>query len=249
MTWSGWRVLPVALLAAGAASVTACGTNTPPRDDQQTFAYSGSHLSIDATNFKVHLVPGDAQGIHAKRHLTGMAAEPNNASWSVDGDALRLDAKCEGFAPGCGASFEIAVPPNVSVSVQAEAGEVTAADLPNALEIDNTNGKVRVDNASGKLRIRGTAGELTANGLRSPDVETTSENGPIRLFFAAAPNRVVARSAHAAVTVGLPDGVGYQVAATSDTDAAESKIPNDAGSPRRVEASNVNGGKVLVIPA
>ncbi|WP_344432256.1 DUF4097 family beta strand repeat-containing protein [Amycolatopsis minnesotensis] len=249
MTWSGWRALPVVLLAAGAASISACGTNTPPRDDEQTFDYSGSHLSIDATNFKVHLVRGDGPGIHAKRHLTGMAAEAGNASWSVDGDALRLDAKCEGFAPGCGASFEIAVPAKVSVSVRAEAGEVTASDLPNELDIDNTNGKVRLDNTSGKLRIRGTAGELSANGLRSPDVETTSENGPIRLFFAAAPNRVVARSAHAAVTVGLPGDVGYQIAATSDTDAAESKLPNDAGSPRRVEASNVNGGKVLVVPA
>ncbi|WP_016699839.1 hypothetical protein [Actinoalloteichus spitiensis] len=226
--------------------LAACGTDTPPRSDERDFPLAATRLTIDTGNFDLRVGPGTEGTVTVHRTLTGMAAEDGNATWALEGEDLILTARCEGFSPGCGASFEVAVPPDIALTLRAEAGHIGAADLPNDLDIRNTNGTVDLNHVAGEVQVTGVAGAVTGTGLRSPAVRVHSENGGVRLGFAAAPDTVDAVSRHSSVTVTLPRDETYAITATSEHDRADVELPHDPSSPRSVRAANVNGGAVVV---
>ncbi|AUS77183.1 hypothetical protein C1701_01055 [Actinoalloteichus sp. AHMU CJ021] len=250
MTGTARRVVPVALgLVAFLCATSACtinGANTPPRSDEQEFSLDGQELTINAGNFDLRVVPAPGDAVNAKRSLTGMAAEEGNASWSLENGELRLTARCEGFSPGCGASFEVGVPAEANLSLISDAGGIRVVDVPNNLDIRNTNGTVNLNNVSGRLQVNGVAGAISGERLRSSEVNVRSENGSVRLGFTNPPDSVEAVARHSSVVVTLPTEHSYAITATSEYDRAEINLPHDPDSPRKVRAANLNGGAVVV---
>ncbi|WP_418154398.1 hypothetical protein [Actinoalloteichus caeruleus] len=240
------RTRPTIALVVSSLLLAACGTDTPPRSDERDFPLEGPRLTIDTGNFDLRVVPGSDGTVTVRRTLTGMAAEDGNATWALEGEDLILHARCEGFSPGCGASFEVAVPPDTTLTLRAEAGHIGATDIPNDLEIHNTNGTVDLAHVAGEVDVTGVAGAITGTRLRSPAVRVHSENGSVRLGFTSAPDTVDAVSRHSSVTVTLPPDETYAINATSEHDRADVELPNDPTSPRDIRAANVNGGAVLV---
>lgn len=130
--------------------------------DARGFAWSGSHLTV-SSNADVTVSQGtQTSGVRASRLLKGKAALAGNATWALDGDTLRLDAKCKGLAINCSAHYTISVPRGTTVTVADSDGNVAASGLTGGLTAAVTNGDLRVSDVSGAVSLTAGNGDVSA---------------------------------------------------------------------------------------
>src|SRR6266508_2437152 len=117
--------------------------------------------------------------------------------------------------------------------------EGIAGDLDLAAE------NVTLDGASGQVRLRAPSGTIDATGLRSADVEASAGQA-VRLGFATAPRRVVARAGDAQAAVTVPAGSGpYRVEARSEPGRTTVAVRSDPAANSTITASSDNGHVVV----
>jgi hypothetical protein len=233
----------VAMLA-----VTGCGSSRTVQA-QTSLGFSGSRLVIDVGGSALRLVTGNGPGVGVRRWVSGTAAKPGHASWTLAGDTLRLSIDCTGLVFSCGSRFQVAVPPGVGVVVHSGSGQDTVSGLSGSVVIDGSGGQVRLSDVSGPLQVSTGSGDITASGLRSAAVRATSNQGSVDIGFAAAPQSVeiTCGTGNAAARVPLA-GHQYRVLVSSGTGAARSKVPDDPASTRLVQVSS-SQGTATVLPA
>src|SRR5216684_5778649 len=241
----------IALAAAAAAAVLAVGACGSSRTvhDQHSFAFAGTRLVVDVDSSDLRLVPGTGPGIDVQRWLSGTAAGPGHASWTLYGGTLRLSVDCTGIVIHCGSAFQVAVPPGVAVAVHSGSGTDTVSGLPGPVTITGGSGEVHVNRVSGPLRVSTGSGSITGSGLRCPVVQATSGQGGVDLMFAAAPRLIYVSSGTGNATARVPvTGHSYHVRVSSGTGTASSKVPDDPRGSSVVRVSS-GSGNAKVLPA
>jgi hypothetical protein len=229
-------------------SLTACGSSRTVHD-QHVFSFSGTHLVIDDPTSDLRLVSGTGPGVRVQRWVSGTAAKPGHASWTLTGNTLRLSIDCTGLVFHCGSRFQLTLPPQVPVVVHSGSGNDTVTGLTGPVVIDGGGGQVQLRDTSGPVQVSTGSGNITASAIRSPTVHATSNEGNVDISFAAAPRRADVRSSAGNATVRVPlTGHRYHVVVTSNTGTARSKVPDDRQSSSVVQVSSGNGN-ATVLPA
>jgi hypothetical protein len=242
-----WAAL-AATAAVALLAVSGCG-NSRTVEVRGSFGFSGSRLVIDVGGSSLRLVAGRGPGVGVQRWVSGTAAKPGHASWTLTGDTLRLSIDCTGLVFSCGSRFQVAVPPGVAVVVRSGSGQDTVSGLSGSVVIDGASGDVRVTDVSGPLQVSTGSGDITASAVRSAAVRVTSNQGSADIGFATAPQSVTITCGAGNATARLPlAGQKYQVLVSSGTGAARSRVPDDPASSRLVRVSS-SQGTATVLPA
>jgi hypothetical protein len=227
------RIVPLLTLAAVLAAAAGCTdvqAVNEARDDRREFPFTGERLLIDNQGADLRLVAGGGEAVEVERSLTGKATVDGNASWSLDGGALRLRVECSGFVPDCGGRHVVHVPSGVAVEVTSDSA-VRAVRLGTDLTATVTGSWLRVEEPAGRLRLQ-AENSVEVTGARSADVTARSTGLDVSLAFAGPPTRVEAR-AEGSVTVTLPGGPEtYRV----DASPGRAALPSDPASQRAVTA-------------
>jgi hypothetical protein len=235
------RTAALATVATTAAlTLTACGS---PRTvhDQAALSFSGTRLIID-TESDLQLVPGTGHGIRVQRWVSGTAASPGHASWTLTGDTLRLSIDCTGLVFHCGSRFQAAIPSRTALVIHAGDNHVTVSGLSGPVVIDGGAGQVQLSGISGSLQVSTGSGSITASAIRCPVVLATSSAGNISVSFAAAPERADVASTDGNATISVPvAGNRYHVVLAASSGTARSQVPDDPGSGRIIHLSSGSG--------
>ena len=242
------RRTPALAMAGLAALLTlcACGSSRTVHD-QHVFSFRGTRLVIDDPTSDLRLVPGSGPGIQVQRWLSGTAAKPGHASWTLNGDTLRLSNDCSGLVFSCGSRFQVAVPPDLPVVAHSGSGNDTVSGLSGAVVIDGSAGTVQLSDTSGPLQVSTGSGNITASAIRSPIVRATSNQGSVDIGLAAAPHLLDIRCMTGNATARVPvAGHRYHVVVTTGTGTARSKVPDDRQSSSIVRVSSGNGNATVL---
>jgi hypothetical protein len=238
----------IALAAAAVASLIGLAGCGNPRTihDQKSFSFHAGRLVID-TESDLFVVPGNGPRIDVQRWLSGAPAQPGHSSWTLAGATLRLSVDCTGLVLHCGARFQVAVPPGVSVEVRSGNNNDTVSGLTGPVVIYGGAGQVQLSNTTGPLRISTNAGSITGTAIRSPVVRATANAGNVSFTFAAAPQRADISSSSGDATARVPvAGHRYHIAVTSGTGTAISRVPDDPYSANTVHVSSGNGNATVL---
>lgn len=184
---------PVALTlaaAAGLLALSACGSSRTMHV-QQTIRFNGPRLVIDVPGPDLRLVPGSGPGLRVQRWVSGTAARPGHATWTLRGDTLRLSVDCTGLVFHCGARFQVAVPAGLPLVVNGGTGSITGAGLRSP--------SVHVTSSAGNVDIGfGTA-------PRFVDIRCTDGTATARLPVIGRRYHVVVRSGTGSARTRVPD--------------------------------------------
>jgi hypothetical protein len=241
------RVLELAVvllvIATGARVLVGLAT-VGSRDEQRRYPLSGGRLVIEVRGGgALRVTPGPAGVVEVDRHLSYAPPAPR-ASQSLEGDRLRLRLDCGNVQlVRCEARYAVRVPSTVSLRVDAPSSGLRVEGI--AGDLDLAAEKVTLDGASGQVRLRAPSGTIDATGLRSADVEASAGQA-VRLGFATAPRRVVARAGDAQAAVTVPAGSGpYRVEARSEPGRTTVAVRSDPAASSTITASSDNGHVVV----
>jgi len=188
--------------------------------------------------------------------LSGMPAVVQ----SVSGGRLSLSAPACATS-GCGVSFALTVPPEVTATVSTEGGPVTVSGIAGA-NLDSGDGPVRateiggpltvitgggslmVDGLTGPLLADTGSGSLTAQGVASATATVTTDSGDAWMAFSAAPDTVTMSTAGGSAQLAVPGGP-YALIAENDGGPQSVGIATDPGAHRSITV--ISGGGPLVI--
>lgn len=241
-------LVPGVAAAVTLLAVTGCASSRTIHA-QRSFSLGGTRLVIDDDTADLQVVPGRGPGVAVQRWLSGTAAKPGHATWTLTGGTLRLSIDCTGIVFSCGARFRVAVPRGVSVVVRSGSASAAVSGLAGSVVIDGGSGGVRLSDVSGPLRVSTGAGDVTGAGIRSAVARATSDQGNVTIGFADAPRLAVIRCGAGNATARVPTaGHRYRVVVTSGTGTASSRVPDDRQSRSAIRVSSRSGG-ATVVPA
>jgi len=138
---------------------------------------------------------------------------------------LAIDASCA-FPIGywCTASYTLRVPRGMKVIAW------------------SGSGRVEVSGTTGAVDLGSQHGDIEAMGLRSRQVQATTDHGSVQLRFASAPQRVTAASDHGDVEVVVPrTGDAYRVELSTDHGGTRADVRTDSGADRLIELQSGHG--------
>jgi len=173
-----------------------------------------------------------------------------NVTMEQRGDRLviRQDCPVWGFEE-CSVSVRIVAPPDTSLIVRSDNGDVSATRMSGRSDLATDNGDIAVDDVTGDIELETSNGDIVGRRLEARTIRAVSDNGDVGLEFADPPTRVDARSDNGDVDVAVPNVEGaYAVVLRTENGDQRLTIPTDPGSARRVSAVTSNGD-VSVRPA
>ncbi|MGW2084278.1 DUF4097 family beta strand repeat-containing protein [Streptomyces sp. NPDC001880] len=239
------------LIASGGAALLAlvlsgCGgtdvSGAPA--EHKSFALSGKTLTIRSGQSSLELVPADVRKVEVTRRVDGWVAFGNGPEphWGMQDDTLTLGVKCDALIGDCAAEHQVKVPRGVTVVVEGDDGRIVASGFRTPLTLNADNGEVTVRDSTGPLKLSSDNGAVVAEGISARSVSARSDNGSIRLGFAAVPDLVDTVSDNGAITIDLPGGpVKYAVDAVADNGRTSVDAPRSDGSSHVVKARSDNG--------
>ncbi|MEU9357491.1 DUF4097 family beta strand repeat-containing protein [Streptomyces sp. NPDC048301] len=233
-----------AVLLAGALSGCGSADAEGAPAEHRSFAFGGKALTIDARNSTLDLVPADVERIEVTRRIDGwvfLGSGPDPV-WRLDGDTLRLEVKCRAMISNCEARHEVKVPRGISLTVEGDNGDVSAAGFTTALRIEADNGAVHVRDVAGSLNLRADNGRIDADRVSGASVVARADNGSIAIGFSRVPDLVDTISDNGSVLVDLPAGSSaYAVSAQADNGDVSVDVPRSESSGHVVKARSDNG--------
>jgi hypothetical protein len=200
--------MTVVLVGLGAlVSVNAMARQTV--QEEHTYGFRGSNLSVDLTVGEVQIVPGAKDDeISVRRRLTYGLRRPF-VEERIDGDTFRVrDGNCAvPVGTACHVRWLIQVPRGLPVEVTTRSGAITVSGLSGLVKLTSHSGEVRARTLSGTaIQLLSYNGKVTGTDIRSGLVVATSTTTPISLTFSTPPKRVWAKSQTGSVGVILPPG-------------------------------------------
>ena len=161
------------------------------------------------------------------------------------GGRLAIDSSCPVvLAQECEVDYDIAVPPDVRVTVDSGAGDVEAADLrmDKPLELRSSAGDVGAERVTApELAARSGAGDVRLLEIRAPRIEARSSAGDVRAEALAPLTRLLASSSAGDVDVVVPEGVYALTASAGAGDVRAGAIRTDPESRRSLELRSSAG--------
>jgi hypothetical protein len=227
--WPLLVAVSLALLCAAGAALCAWWLASA-RTSTVAYTVRGAQMGV-----QIRVVSGDVVVIGGARG--GVAVRRTDRSTfghgpverrTQQGGRLAVSSTCPRLVVGsCSASYRVAVPDNVPVSVRADGGTITLEGYRGSASLTTGGGRIAVDAFCGHvLRASSTSGDVTAVASCSPErLELRSTRGDVSASVPAGRYRVEAASA---TSYELVRGL------TSDPDA-----------PWEIQALSTSGG-VLV---
>ena len=161
------------------------------------------------------------------------------------GGRLTIESTCPAvLAQACEIDYDIAVPPEVRVVVDARGGDADAADLEtdHPLVLRTAAGDVEAERVvAPRIDAGSSAGDVRLLEVRSPRIEARSSAGDVRVAARSPLTRLEARSSAGDVDVIVPEGVYALTAEAGAGDVRAGAIRTDPDSPRRLELRSSAG--------
>jgi hypothetical protein len=197
-----WLVAVSALLLLVIVAVLAVWWATSRTTQTVTFDVRGTPTAVelDVGSAPVQITGGATDAVEVRRTEEFAFGRRPRVTRAIDqrSGVLRITARCPATVlTTCDASFRIAVPDNVLVSVRTTSGRVAIASL---------NGSARVATSSGDVGISGFCGFTLV---------ATSASGDVSAAADCSPDRLELRSGSGDVHVVVPGG-RYRVDAHND---------------------------------
>lgn len=210
-------------------------------DERHTFAANElTAIEIDNVNGRVDVRGADVDEVEVDMRVSRGLRRTGISDEIIDG-VLHLRGTCPLiFSEWCSVDYDIVVPRDLAVTIDAANGGVRVTDFDGDLVVDSDNGRIELVAVSGDVTINGDNGRITGTDLGG-SVTATSDNGSIELSFATAPDLVVASSDNGSVTVALPRVEGGYDVRTSGDNNADVEVVDDPSSPRMVDLETDNG--------
>jgi hypothetical protein len=244
-----WRIfaglLIVGSLAWGTYNVVTLLAHEE-RVENETFAAADVRaLAVDSANGSVRVVASDTDEITVRAEISEGLRRTGERREIVDG-VLELRAACPSIGSNfCWVDYEVRVPRDVPVTVDAHNGRVEISGTTAAVDVDGDNGTVELTDVSGPVAAETDNGRLTGTALRSATVRADTDNGRIELEFAVAPITVEASSDNGSVEVVVPDdGETYRVTMETDHGSQEQSVRAAPDSARSLTLTTDNGSVI-----
>jgi hypothetical protein len=249
----GGSVIAVILLPFGVLNVVSQLAHEEHTEVRE-FPAEGIRL-IEVHNSTGHVrIVGDERGAGSDGTITvtthvSTGLRKTGHSQRIDGDRLLLDATCPSFLSSfCEVVYTIDTPPGVDVLVRAEIG-VAVEGIDGDVDVSADQGSVELSRIGGTLRADSDQGSVRGSGLRSSDVEATTDQGGVALRFDAEPRRVVVDSDQGDVEVVVPTGDAfYRLDTDTDQGRVVRDIRTDPLSDRSITATTDQGNVLLRYP-
>jgi len=217
----------------------------------ETATFPASEVaSLRATNENgpVEITGGDVDEITVVADISHGLRRTRSRVEIVDG-VLELDADCPVMPIWCDVAYTVTVPADLPITADLDNGRLTLRDLTGSVAADGDHGRIELIRLSGEVRVQNDNGRIEGSGLRSAIVDTDSDNGPIVLRFADAPEFVTATSDNGSVEVEVPDDeVTYRVDARTDNGSTDVGVRTDPASDRSITAHSDNGTVAVRYP-
>jgi hypothetical protein len=211
--------------------------------EEHTYAAAGiARLEVSGHAGSIDVEAADVTEIVVRAEISdGLRA--TGESQQVVGDTLQLRSSCPNFGSDfCWVDYEIRVPRDVELDIDADNGSITVSGSTAPLTLDGDNGSIRLTDVSGPLQVSTDNGRVEGTQLRSQQVTADADNGRVQLEFAIAPVTVVATSDNGRVEVVVPDdGATYRVDVRTDNGSESIEVPTDTASTRTISLSSDNG--------
>lgn len=216
---------------------SACGNpfdDGPVEEEERSDSYHGvTSLVVGHEVGWIQIVGGTQLTVDRTVRSSG-GREPSERV-AQDGDTLTVGADCpSAFGTStCAVDYHITVPPEVTITVQAQANAVRIADVSSNVIVSTDSGGIDISGVSGDVHTVTKAGETVISLDEPTAVRTSSDSGSITSTFGAAPTELVASSASGDIAVTVPTDSGpYQVTAQTTSGRAEVTVPQaDGGIP------------------
>ncbi|MDG4832700.1 DUF4097 family beta strand repeat-containing protein [Solwaraspora sp. WMMD1047] len=208
-------------------------------------------ITINPGSGDVVIRTGTAPGVEINRVVRYRGAEPG-ATYRIDGTELIIDVDC---GRRCGVSYDLVVPPGLSVRGENGSGDVLLAGVADvnvkvgsgSIEITDATGAVTAETGSGDITVsdaraavtaRAGSGSITGHGLGGGEVRAETGSGDITLALTSAASvRARADSGDVELLVPAGDfrvrvetGSGDQRLGVSDVPAATALLDLRTGS-------------------
>lgn len=170
-------------------------------------------------------------------------------SQRIEGDRLVLDATCPIFLESfCEVTYTVETPPDVDVVVRGDRG-ASVEGIDGDVDVAADQGSIDLSRLAGTVVADADQGSVRGSGLRSEDVEATTDQGDVFLRFEDAPRRVVVDSDQGDVEVVLPAGPAeYEVVTDSDQGRVTRDIDTKPSTDRSITATTDQGDVTLRYP-
>lgn len=214
-------IFAFALIAIGAwTAINALGTTTEER--HLVLAPTGGRLTIDADG-AIQISTGTGSQVEITERIRHSIGRPRVQETSTGG-GVTLKGDCAWYTSTCLVSFQVTIPPGLSVDARSSAGDI------------------KVSGVTGDIRLNTSGGDVHATDLGSNSVDARSSAGDVELTFDSPPATVTAHSSAGDVNVWLPrvDG-GYRVRAGTSAGKQTVEVPTDPESTRVIDATTSAG--------
>jgi len=121
---------------------------------------------------------------------------------------LRLESRREGGHPlrwRCEIDLEVLAPAGADLELGTGSGNVDAAHVEGAVDVDTGSGNVDLADVAGDLRVETGSGNIEAHQLTSPSVYAHAGSGNVSATFAVPPDAVAVETGSGNVRLRLPE--------------------------------------------
>ena len=176
----------------------------------------------------VAIVGGSQTGVSISRKERSVFGHRPRERRSVSSGILRISSSCPQLVLGsCAASYRIAVPNDVPISIRTEQGNI---------RLDGYHGSADIATDSGAISVEGYCGFVLG---------AASASGNVSVLSSCSPERLVLRSDTGNVSATVPAG-NYRIQAASNGGGTTVRgLVNDGGAPWVIETLS-NTGNVSV---
>jgi Putative adhesin len=210
----------------------------------------GSHvLSVDLGRGDVSLTRSSSTHLEVRRTMRFSGPKPI-VEERADANGARITTHCAALTKWvCAISYQIAVPNDYVINVQASSGAVDVRGvIMERLGIEVASGSTHMEDVTGPVKITSASGSITGTRLGVAEFSARLASGRTDLDFAKPPQLVNVAASSGAVTLRLPHTDGaYGVEVHTASGAEEIQVPTDPASEHRVTVST-SSGKVEVLP-
>lgn len=199
-------------------------------------------LEIHTDNGSIEVVGGDVTEITLVAEISH-GLRPTTHRAELEGSTLVVRSDCKlAMTYWCSTDYQLVVPTALAVTADSNNGRVTLRDLTGSIDVDSDHGRLELIRLTGAVEATSDNGRIEGSGLRSSRVTATTDNGSVRLTFAAAPRTVVARTSNGSVDVVVPDDTtAYRVETDTDQGSIDAAVRTDPDSERSIVATTRNG--------
>jgi hypothetical protein len=161
------------------------------------------------------------------------------------GDTLTVRSRGCGFhifGAYCEAQVTIAVPADVELRLNTDAGRVRVADIRGTVRLVADSADLDLSGLGGPLSVRLDSGRLSGQNLASSSVEIDVDSGDVELQFANAPVAVRTRTDSGQIIIGVPSGTGpYGVRTRTDSGQTRVDVRTGVSAQHQIDAATDSG--------